>query len=106
MRFSSQWVIAREKLTQYLLLPKEVDDKSKFLAQAGFTPINVDSLEAALRKLVQTYEPIYDLTNEYGDFYRVEGELIGPLGKLAVVTIWIAKRKGTGEFHFVTLKPK
>jgi hypothetical protein len=30
-------VIPEEKLTRYLLVPRIKDDKSKFLAQAGFT---------------------------------------------------------------------
>ena len=29
--------IATEKLTHYLLVPKPLDDKSKFLMRAGFT---------------------------------------------------------------------
>jgi len=32
--------IASEKLTHYLLVPKPLDDKSKFLARAGFSPAN------------------------------------------------------------------
>jgi hypothetical protein len=30
-------VIAQEKLRHYLLLPREENDKSKFLAMAGYT---------------------------------------------------------------------
>ena len=32
--------IAIEKLTRYLLVPRPLDDKSKFLGQAGFTSAN------------------------------------------------------------------
>lgn len=98
-------LIPRRKLTHYLLVPREVDDKARFLAQAGFTQANPEALEAALRKLVQADEAYYDLSNEYGDFYRVDGQLDGPSGTLAVVTIWIVQPTVDGRFRFVTLKP-
>jgi hypothetical protein len=33
-------IIPEEKITRYLLVPRIKDDKSKFLAQAGFTQDN------------------------------------------------------------------
>jgi len=99
-------VIPQEKLTQYLLLHKEIDDKSRFLALAGFTQENPQLLDIAIRELVQRENAIYDLTNVYGDYYRVEGELNGPKRRLLVVTIWIVKVRDDGKFQFVTLKPK
>ena len=33
-------MIADDKLTRYLLVPREWDEKSGFLARAGFTPVN------------------------------------------------------------------
>ncbi len=38
--------IPREKLTEYLLVPQVKNDKSKYLAQAGFTQSKPDMLEA------------------------------------------------------------
>jgi hypothetical protein len=35
LRIPSDALIPLEKLTSYLLVPREWDDKSKFLAQAG-----------------------------------------------------------------------
>ena len=88
------------------MLYKEKNDKSKFLAQAGFTQTNPDELKLAIYQLISIVEPIEDLTNEYGTFYRVEGILIGiNQKKLSVVTIWL-KRKIDDQFQFVTLKPK
>jgi hypothetical protein len=88
------------------LLYKEKNDKSKFLAQAGFTQNNPDELKLAIYQLISIVELIEDLTNEYGTFYRVEGILIGiNQKKLSVVTIWL-KRKIDDQFQFVTLKPK
>jgi hypothetical protein len=62
--------IPREKLTQYLLVLRLEDDKSKFLAQAGFTPENPDLLEQAILQLIRDNDAIQDRTNEYGNYYR------------------------------------
>jgi hypothetical protein len=106
MKLPPNVIIADDKLNKYLLLYKKKNDKSKFLAQAGFTQNNPDELKLAIYQLISIAEPIEDLTNEYGTFYRVEGILIGINQKnLSVVTIWL-KRKIDNQFQFVTLKPK
>ena len=105
MKIPDDAVIPEEKLTNYLLVPRPWDDKSKFLAQAGFTPENPDDLLAALRRLAAGSDAVEDGTNEYGTFYRVEGELVGPGGRtLAVIAVWL-RWAFDGTFHFVTLKP-
>ncbi len=43
-------VIAREKLTEYLLVFRVKSDKSQFLAQAGFTIESADQLEQAIKQ--------------------------------------------------------
>jgi hypothetical protein len=106
MKLPPNVIIPDDKLSKYLLLYKEKNDKSKFLAQAGFTQNNLDELKLAIYQLISIVEPIEDLTNEYGTFYRVEGILIGINERnLSVVTIWL-KRKIDNQFQFVTLKPK
>lgn len=103
---ANEAVIPREKLTQYLLEPRQEDDKSKFLAQAGFTLENPDALETAIRQLLQDYDAVQDRANEYGEYYRVLGDLLAPNGyTLRVITIWIVKAKSDGLYRFVTLKP-
>jgi hypothetical protein len=98
-------IIPLEKLAAYLLVAREWDDKSKFLAQAGFTRENPHLLLAAIRELAATAEAVEDGTNEYGTFLRAEGTLIGPNGReLAVVTIWLHSRTDA-RVRFVTLKP-
>ena len=97
--------IPEEKLTRYLLVPRDVDDKSKFLAQAEFTEENPDDLMAAIRQLTGSVDAVEDGSNPFGDFYRVEGEIEGPNGRrLAVVLIWLRWYLDE-SFHFVTLKP-
>ena len=105
MRIPADATIPLEKLTRYLLFPRPWDDKSQFLAQAGFLIDDPAKLEDALRHAAASYDAVEDGSNEYGTFYRVEGELTGPNGRsLLVVLIWL-QWKLDGTFHFVTLKP-
>lgn len=105
MKIPADAVIPDDKLTVYLLVYKARNDKSKFLAKAGFTAQNPETLYAAIQLLAQSFEAVEDITNEYGTFYRVEGELIGSSGaSLSVTTIW-RRRQSDGNFQFLTLKP-
>jgi hypothetical protein len=98
-------IIPDHKLTRYLLIYKPRNDKSQFLAQAGFTRLNPEDLCAALRILIEDNEAIEDRINEYGTFYQVTGTLIGTNGiSLPVVTVWL-QRQVDGNFQFITLKP-
>ncbi|MFP4101105.1 DUF6883 domain-containing protein [Coleofasciculus sp.] len=105
MKLSGNIIIPEAKLTQYLLVPKAENDKSRFLAQAGFTQANPDQLKQAILTLIQTQDAICDRQDKYGTFYRIEGPLIGPDGTLIVVTVWI-ERIQDEIIQFVTLKPK
>lgn len=104
MRIPDNAIIPREKLTHYLLVPQPKNDKSGFLAQAGFTQENPDLLEKAIRLLIAENEAIVARQNEYGIFYRVVGDLYGPNGILSTVTVWIQLTKGE-QYRFITLKP-
>jgi hypothetical protein len=104
MKLSDDLIIPDSKISQYLLIYREQDDKSKFLAQAGFAPSNPDQLKDAILELVETTEAIEDSRNEYGIFYRVEGNLKRSRD-LAVVTIWL-ERTIDKRVQFITLKPK
>ena len=98
-------VIPDGKITHYLLVLKAKDDKSQFLAQAGFTQNNPDLLKAAIRELANNVEAIPDIQNEYGQFFLVIGEITG-LGdrQLSVTTVWL-QRAIDQKFQFITLKP-
>ena len=105
MRVPEDAVIPWEKLTDCLLAPRLRDDKSRFLARAGFLQSNAEDLLRALRELAVTQDAVEDGESEYGVFLRAEGELIGPSGgALQVVTIWL-RWHSDGSTHFVTLKP-
>lgn len=82
------------------------NDKSQFLAQAGFTQADPEQLKEALLNLIQNYSAVFDRSDQYGDFYQVIGTLRGVNTiNLQVVTIWI-QRKADGQFQFVTLLPQ
>lgn len=104
MRILDDAIIPREKLKDYLLTPRRRNDKSGFLAQAGFTQENPDQLELAIRQFIAENDAISDRLNKYGTFYRVEGELYGPDATLLTVTIWL-QTAVDNRFRFVTLKP-
>ncbi|MBI4828926.1 MAG: hypothetical protein HY804_08990 [Nitrospinae bacterium] len=98
-------IIPDDKLTRYLLVFRIWDDKSKFLAKAGFTQGNPDDLKMALIALAERYETVDDGINEYGTFLRTDGKIVGPNGRgLPVTAIWL-RWHGDGSVHFVTLKP-
>lgn len=105
MRIPATAVIAPEKLTKYLLVARPWDDKSKFLGRGGFIGENWPTLEAAIRELAANTDASEDGVNEYGTFWRSEGELVGTRGTLALVVIWLQWALD-GTFHFVTLKPR
>jgi hypothetical protein len=105
MKIQGTILIPDTKLTQYLLVLRPEDDKSQFLAQAGFTSDNPEQLKQAIITLIQSHDAISDRQNRYGTYYFVEGPLVRPNGTLAVVTVWI-ERAVDGILQFVTLKPK
>ncbi len=104
MKIPVDAVISREKLTQYLLVYRAKNDKSQFLARAGFTQANPDALEAAIRRLATRTEAVADRQDVYGVFLQATGELDGPRGTLSVITVWIVQATD-GVCRFVTLKP-
>lgn len=56
MKIPYNALIPEAKLTKYLLALKPRNDKSKYLAQAGFYLNNWESLKIAITKLIQDYE--------------------------------------------------
>jgi len=105
MKLPANTIIARRKLDEYLLKRRAEDDKSGFLALAGYSLENAERLRSDLREqLLPLDAELFDQT-EYGPKYRIRGTLIGPNGRvLRVISIWI-KEDATGETKFVTLVP-
>jgi hypothetical protein len=97
-------LIAPEKLTKYLLVRRVKDDKSRYMARAGFHLSDPQVLAAAIRRASQQAEATIDRANEHGIYYNVCCELTGPNGhKLPVVLVWLLRLDGI--YSFVTLVP-
>ena len=104
MKLPADSEIARAKVTKYLLTLRIEDDKSNFLALAGYTLAHADKLLEDLRGLLAG-EAEFVQSSEYGDKYRIHGTLTGPNGRaLRVASIWMTE-EATGRTKFVTLYP-
>jgi hypothetical protein len=97
-------ILAASKLSLYLLSRRRTDDKSGYLAQAGFAADNAPALEAEIRHLTASTEAVVHRVNEHGTYYTVSGILTGPnLRQLRVKLVWL--RRLDGLFSFITLIP-
>lgn len=104
MKLPSDAIIAPAKVTAYLLTPRVEDDKSKFLALAGYTLGHAEILRNDLRSLLAGEAKFLE-TTDYGDKYQICGMLTGPNSRaLRVVSVWMVE-KATGRTKFVTLYP-
>jgi hypothetical protein len=105
MKLPESTLIAPEKLSRYLLVPRLADDKSKFLAMAGYTRDGWQVLERDLREQILSMEAEEVERVKYGTVYEIRGNLQGPNGRiLTVITIWMAEI-ATEQTKFVTLYP-
>ena len=99
-------VIDKEKIIEYLLKPRQRNDKSKFLNKLGFYEENWQFLKEAILKLYSQNDTESTEANQYGITYKVCGFLEGLNGsQLDIITIWI-NNYSSNELRFVTLFPK
>ncbi len=106
MRLPQNTYFAPEKFTRYLLVPRPVDDKSKFLTSAGYTLDNWQILVRDLKEQILTQEATETESTKYGTVYEILGNLRGPNGKiLSIVTIWMTEF-ATDQTKFITLYPQ
>ncbi|HAV63656.1 MAG TPA: hypothetical protein DCY13_14980 [Verrucomicrobiales bacterium] len=105
MKLPADTIILRRKVTEYLLRHRAEDDKSAFLALAGYTADHADQLLLDLREQLLPLDAELFEESEYGPKYGIRGTLTGPNGRaLRVLSIWM-KDHATGETKFVTLRP-
>ena len=97
MKLSVDAIIAQAKLTQYLLKYLPQDDKSKFLAQAGYTQENWQQLEKDLREQILPRDATLSEQSRFGDKYEIRGTLTGVNGIVLLVV--------TEQTKFITLFP-
>ncbi len=94
-----------EKLADYLLTELPRGDKSRFLAEAGYTRGNAEQLERDLRGQILSLDATALPARGYGERYEIRGSLRGPNGvALSVRTIWM-REFATGIVKFITLIP-
>lgn len=88
MKLPPDTIIDRRKATEYLLIRRVEDDKSQFLALAGYTSEHADQLLADIRNQILPLDAEFTEETEYGIKYEIRGGLTGPNGRtLRVVTI-------------------
>jgi len=105
VKLPSHTLIAPEKLTKYLLVQREFDDKSQFLQHAGYTLENWEQLEQDLRIQVLPQDATLIEQTIYGDIFEIRALLTGPNGQaLLVKTIWMNELR-SGVTKFITLYP-
>jgi hypothetical protein len=94
-------IIDPTKITHYLLVPKEKNDKSKFLYKLGYNLENWQELENDIRKIVLENEVVFQKNAPFdGKLFEVKGQL----RNLGVITIWLLLENPT-IFRFITLFP-
>ncbi len=103
MRLPVDTRIAPEKLSAYLLRPREDHDKSGLLALAGYTARDAARLEQDIRTQLLPLEAVAAGEDAYGWKYVIQGNLTGPNGRsLPVLAVWM-REKATGMTKFITL---
>ena len=105
MEMSSRLVIQDQKITHYLLIFQEKDDKSQFLANFGYTLQNWEQLKTDILQFVPGSERLSTVDTAWGLRFKVRSQWQGANGRsLAVVTIWQEDRDAD-VLRFVTLYP-
>ena len=70
MKLPSTAVIAPEKIRRYLLSPRKRNDKSKWLAKAGYKLEDWRKLEKDLRTQILTLDALSTEGTKYGQMYE------------------------------------
>ena len=105
MKLPADALIAPEKISGYLLRWRPEDDKSAFLARAGYTAEHAEQLRRDIRSQLLPLDAEFLEPTEYGPKYLIRGSLHGPNGvALHVVTIWMTE-EASQQTKFITLYP-
>ncbi len=105
MKLPADAVIARRKLTHYLLVHQLEDDKSAWLFSAGYTMANPELVEREIREQVLSQRVTEIQTSRFGKIFIVDANLRGPSGViLRVRSVWL-RDSLSDKARFVTLYP-
>ena len=101
----SALVIQDRKITHYLLTFQEKDDKSQFLAKAGYTLQNWQQLKEDILNAVIDAPIATTVETAWGPRFTVHTQLQEPNGQqLSIITIWQQDLE-SDILRFVTLYP-
>lgn len=101
----SKLVIQNEKLTRYLLMYQHKDDKSKFLADYGYTLENWEILKQDILEVVTNTEIDEVSQTAWGKRFKVKNRWTAINGRLIeVITIW-QQDEESDLAKFITLYP-
>ena len=92
--------IPAEKITEYLLVRKEKNDKSKFLLALGYSLNNWQNLINDIKGIATNNDMVLERESEFGNLYSINGELKSKL----INTIWL-KQVEKNIYRFITLYP-
>ena len=98
-------IIAPAKLRDYLLVWRGKDDKSQWLATAGYTADNWQQLEQDLRFQILPLEAEFVEVTRFGQMFEIRGALAGPNGKRLFLRSYWLLESDTGQTKFITLYP-
>ncbi len=105
MKLPSGLVIQDRKLTHYLLVYQAEDDKSEFLASAGYTLQNWQLLKRDILKAMTIAELAEVMPTDWGTRFKVKAQWDGLNGqRLKVIVIW-QQDDGSDAIRLVTLYP-
>jgi hypothetical protein len=102
-----QAIVARRKLTEYLLSPTHRAGRSKaaFFASFGFTAEAWETLADALKDHAAQHEVVETEQTRFGTSYSVEGALRAPDGRMPLVrAVWFIE-SGESVPRLVTAYP-
>lgn len=105
MTLPANLLIQDQKLTSYLLVYQEKDDKSGYLALAGYTLQNWQLLKRDILSAVASSGVTEAIPSAWGTRFKVKSQWNGLNGQpLKVITIW-QQDEGSDVVRFVTLYP-
>lgn len=88
----------------YLFNYRKVGDKSRALAQGGFTIANPEALRVGIERLFWQGELVPDGDDGYGPKYKITGMMQGTIGEsLDDVTLALLHRPDEEIYEFITL---
>ena len=100
-------LIEERKVQDYLLSKSHPVGrfKARVFAAVGFEGRSVAAFIAELRRIAAVGEASEVVATPFGEKYIVPGDLKGPLGELAVLTVWFLER-GQERARLVTVRPR